>query len=47
MIYDYAMDTKHSLLIIDDDVRLRDLLLRYLTEQGFEAKAVTDGEAMD
>jgi DNA-binding response OmpR family regulator len=47
MIYDYTMDTKHSILIIDDDVRLRDLLLRYLTEQGFEAKAVMDGEAMD
>ena len=24
------------ILVVDDDVRLRDLLTRYLTEQGFE-----------
>ncbi len=41
------MNTTPRILIIDDDVRLRELLLRYLGEQGFEAKAVADGEAMD
>ncbi|TNC95059.1 MAG: ompR [Gallionellaceae bacterium] len=41
------MDNRHRILIIDDDVRLRDLLLRYLNEQGFDTKAVGDGEAMD
>jgi len=35
------------ILIIDDDARLRELLLRYLSEQGFAAKAVADGSALD
>lgn len=34
------------ILIVDDDQRLRDLLLRYLSEQGFQASAVGDGVAM-
>jgi DNA-binding NtrC family response regulator len=29
-------------LVVDDDSRLRDLLVRYLGEQGFEVKAVGD-----
>jgi two-component system OmpR family response regulator/two-component system phosphate regulon response regulator OmpR len=37
----------HRILIIDDDIRLRELLLRYLDEQGFSARAVADGSAMD
>lgn len=41
------MNDQNRILIIDDDVRLRDLLLRYLSEQGFDTKAVCDGEAMD
>lgn len=41
------MENRHRILIIDDDVRLRDLLLRYLDEQGFDTKAVNDGEAMN
>ncbi|MDZ4202145.1 MAG: two-component system response regulator OmpR [Gallionella sp.] len=41
------MDNPHRILIIDDDARLRELLLRYLGEQGFDARAVHDGEAMD
>jgi len=41
------MNDQNRILIIDDDVRLRDLLLRYLSEQGFDTKAVGDGEAMD
>jgi two-component system OmpR family response regulator/two-component system phosphate regulon response regulator OmpR len=37
----------HHILVVDDDARLRDLLTRYLTEQGFEVKAVADGKQMD
>jgi len=41
------MTNKQRILIVDDDVRLRELLLRYLGEQGFSAKAVADGSALD
>jgi len=34
-------------LLVDDDSRLRELLTRYLTEQGFAVTAVTDGRGMD
>ena len=37
----------HHLLVVDDDARLRDLLTRYLGEQGFTVKAVADGPQMD
>lgn len=40
------MNTPAHILIIDDDVRIRELLLRYLTEQGFEVKAVANGREM-
>jgi two-component system phosphate regulon response regulator OmpR len=39
--------TNTKILVVDDDLRLRQLLERYLTEQGFTAKAVDGGEAMD
>ncbi|RFC31853.1 MAG: phosphate regulon response regulator OmpR [Candidatus Nitrotoga sp. MKT] len=42
-----AMDNMHRILIIDDDSRLRSLLLRYLGEQGFIVKAAIDGSEMD
>lgn len=38
---------RHRILVVDDDLRLRDLLKRYLTEQGFAADTVPDGSAMD
>ncbi len=38
---------RHRILVVDDDLRLRDLLKRYLTEQGFAADTVPDGVAMD
>lgn len=41
------MTNIQRILIIDDDARLRELLLRYLGEQGFSVKAVGDGSAMD
>jgi len=44
-MYHAAMSQR--ILIIDDDARLRELLLRYLSEQGFAAKAVEDGSALD
>ncbi|MCX7194267.1 MAG: two-component system response regulator OmpR [Proteobacteria bacterium] len=41
------MTNTQRILIIDDDARLRELLLRYLGEQGFSVKAVGDGSALD
>ena len=38
---------KQKILVVDDDQRLRDLLSRYLAEQGFVVKTVAGGEAMD
>lgn len=46
-VYHSAMTIAQRILIVDDDARLRDLLLRYLSEQGFEAKAVGDGNSLD
>lgn len=37
--------TRH-ILVVDDDERLRDLLQRYLTEQGFRVSVAADGKAM-
>ena len=31
-----------KILVVDDDVRLRDLLSRYLTEQGFQVATLPD-----
>ncbi|MEP7156426.1 MAG: two-component system response regulator OmpR [Betaproteobacteria bacterium] len=38
---------RHRILVVDDDLRLRDLLKRYLTEQGFATDTVPDGAALD
>jgi len=35
------------ILVVDDDLRLRDLLLRYLGEQGFTVAGAADAAAMD
>ncbi|MGB8433708.1 MAG: response regulator, partial [Burkholderiales bacterium] len=40
-------EAKTRILVVDDDVRLRDLLNRYLGEQGFAVRAVADAHAMD
>jgi two-component system, OmpR family, phosphate regulon response regulator OmpR len=40
-------DAKKKILVVDDDVRLRDLLSRYLTEQGFAVKVVSEAPGMD
>lgn len=39
--------TRYRILVVDDDARLRDLLTRYLQEQGLAAKAVGDAQMMD
>jgi DNA-binding response OmpR family regulator len=36
-----------KILVIDDDPRLRDLLVRYLTEQGFQVQALSDARDLD
>ena len=40
-------EAQHHILVVDDDARLRDLLTRYLSEQGFSVKAVGDSQQMD
>jgi two-component system phosphate regulon response regulator OmpR len=35
------------ILVVDDDVRLRDLLSRYLTEQGFQVATLPDARDVD
>jgi len=40
-------ELKTRILVVDDDQRLRELVVRYFTEQGFEARAVPDASAMD
>ena len=40
-------ELKTRILVVDDDQRLRDLLVRYLGKEGFEVKAVADAAAMD
>ncbi|WP_341647360.1 response regulator [Thauera humireducens] len=39
--------TRYRVLLVDDDARLRELLSRYLQEQGFAVKAVGDAPMMD
>src|SRR5512140_38242 len=36
-----------KILVVDDDVRLRDLLSRYLSEQGFQVTTLPDGRELD
>jgi two-component system phosphate regulon response regulator OmpR len=36
-----------KILMVDDDVRMRELLQRYLTDQGFSIKVVADSTEMD
>ena len=40
-------ELKKRILVVDDDQRLRELVVRYLSEQGFEARAVSDAQGMD
>jgi DNA-binding response OmpR family regulator len=40
-------NTPPRILVVDDDVRLRDLLSRYLTEQGFHVATLPDARELD
>jgi two-component system phosphate regulon response regulator OmpR len=40
-------DQHKKILVVDDDVRLRELLQRYLSEQGFTIKVASDAKEMD
>jgi two-component system phosphate regulon response regulator OmpR len=40
-------ELKTRILVVDDDQRLRDLLVRYLGNGGYEVKAVPDAAGMD
>jgi len=40
-------ESKTRILVLDDDLRLRDLLQRYLAEQGFAVHTVSDAPGMD
>ena len=40
-------NAKARILVVDDDLRLRDLLQRYLGEQGFGVATVSDATGMD
>jgi two-component system phosphate regulon response regulator OmpR len=40
-------EAKKKILVVDDDLRLRDLLNRYLGEQGFAVKTVSDAAGLD
>ncbi|GHU09259.1 DNA-binding response regulator [Betaproteobacteria bacterium] len=39
--------SQRKILVVDDDKRLRDLLFRYLGEQGFTVRVAENAEAMD
>ena len=40
-------ESKPRIIVVDDDARLRELLNRYLSEQGFSVRAVADGNDMN
>jgi len=40
-------ESKTRILVVDDDARLRDLLNRYLNEQGYAVRVVPDATEMD
>ncbi|NIT60861.1 MAG: response regulator, partial [Aliifodinibius sp.] len=43
----YQTTTRQKrLLVVDDDLELRELLKRYLTDNGFEVTTVNDGHEM-
>ena len=42
-----AKTSTPKILVVDDDVRLRDLLSRYLTEQGFQVTTLADARDLD
>lgn len=43
----FTTEHKAKILVVDDDVRLRDLLRRYLSEQGFNVVIAENAQAMN
>jgi len=43
---DQSVNSPHKVVIVDDDARIRDLLRRYLTQEGFEVITAEDSEAL-
>lgn len=41
------LEQTKRILMVDDDLRMRELLQKYLTDQGFSIKAVSDSKEMD
>ncbi|MGP1939695.1 MAG: osmolarity response regulator transcription factor OmpR [Arsenophonus sp. ET-DL9-MAG3] len=41
------MQENYKILVVDDDMRLRSLLERYLSEQGFQIRSTANAEQMD
>jgi two-component system phosphate regulon response regulator OmpR len=41
------IEAKAKILVVDDDIRLRDLLRRYLTEQGFQVVVAENATSMN
>jgi len=42
-----AASRTDKILVVDDDARIRDLLRRYLTQEGFEVILAEDGKALN
>lgn len=42
-----TINQNKKILVVDDDIRLRELLQRYLTEQGYTVKVASDAKEMD
>lgn len=47
LVVESNMQENHKILVVDDDARLRALLERYLSEQGFQVRSVANSEQMD
>ncbi|MDP2066904.1 MAG: response regulator, partial [Burkholderiaceae bacterium] len=41
-----AASRTDKILVVDDDARIRDLLRRYLTQEGFEVMVAEDGKSL-
>ena len=41
-----ATNRPHRILVVDDDTRIRDLLRRYLTQEGFDVLLAEDGKSL-
>ena len=42
-----TLNRADKVLVVDDDARIRDLLRRYLTQEGFEVMVAEDGKALN